>query len=134
MTPVKKRYTNLAFKFLLVASYLFLFTTQFNYRYFSIANFFVYSGSTLNARTPTDFASPLAKQEQHSLFRETAQKNSHLSLDKRFKSRDNAGIWFGPFLTAPYSRIIEREFHLPVPILVPSSLPLSNFLRGPPLA
>src|ERR1700722_724272 len=50
MTKGLKTYCSLIGRCLLLAGYLFLFAGQFSYRYFSIANFFVYGNAGTGSR------------------------------------------------------------------------------------
>ncbi|HWK07868.1 MAG TPA: hypothetical protein VNS58_29770 [Puia sp.] len=85
MTLIRKRYTNGCCKLMLLTVYLFLFTAQLNYRFYSIANFYVYGNASVNKITAGAPFAPHGKTDND--YKATHQDRSHLSLDKRFQGR-----------------------------------------------
>ncbi len=121
----------LASRFLLFTGYLFLLAIQFNYRYYTIANFFVYgdhsAGNVQRLQEPgTQPARPIA--HYHS-----SQRPSYLGLDKRFRFRDFIQPAFTCSPAAPVYFTLERKHDTPSPVYHSSDLP-TNSLRGPPVA
>jgi hypothetical protein len=128
MSPATKyQHRKIAARALLLTGYLVLFTIQFSYRYFDIANFFVYKAH---------FASIQSAHHQQKLATHTYQDNTkrpaHLAIDKRFSHK----LMFQPVPVANqapvHSYIVINRKALPPPVtyLAPD-LP-SNALRGPP--
>jgi hypothetical protein len=109
---------------LLLAGYILLFATQFNSRYYSIANFVEY-GHTVKM-----------KADRHSPCRNhfAATPNpAHLGLDKRYAARYAVSHDYTDFTPiAPY-RTIARIYYVPLKVYSGSVL-TANALRGPPCA
>ena len=132
-----KKGNKLVCKAVLLAGYLFLFASQFNYRYFSIANFFVYGNSAVAGRHV--HASSFAQQpsQAHTTrpvsLQDNRQRPSHLGIDKRFQVRDGIRV---PQIRAPglpsYT-LVKPRFYSSLPVYSTSDLP-TNALRGPPCA
>jgi len=134
MATLKKGNTNLAFRLLLVAGYLVLFTTQFNTRYYSTANFFVYGSGTAAVANQQALASPLQLVEGQGEYRKNAHDHSHLSIDKRFRFREAIKPVFCCFADGrPSFALPKKNTHSFTPDCVSSDL-LTNALRGPPCA
>ena len=132
-------------RILLLAGYLFLFTLQFNARYFSIANNFVYGrimqegtpgapephwGGKLSAwSTAIPQTAAIQKQAAHVQYR--THNPSHLGIDKRFHFKQAIRV---PEIRGPgllfYTRI--ASFHSNYSSDYSSSHLPVNALRGPP--
>ncbi len=149
MTPVKK-YRVFLSKTLLVASYVLLFATQVNYRFYNIANFFEYhhntrltgSGNGLLTAGGSDdrlaavdgekFPSGAGKAMTVQTNPDT-RKAAHLGLDKRYAAKHFITL---PSIDAPAvasQEMIERKYALLLKVYSTSDLP-TNALRGPPVA
>jgi hypothetical protein len=134
MAPLKKGNRNLALRLLLLTGCLFLFATQFNYRFYDLANFYVYGNHTsVTADHSENFDAPANRPGQQTLYRSRHQKGHHLSLDKRFRINDIVNASFTITPAAPSYRVIQRKFYTPVTVCCTSGLPI-NALRGPPCA
>jgi len=133
MAPQKKRNKNLPFRLLLLAGYLFLFATQFNYRYYAVSNFFVYGNNTASVVGTANSASPLQKAERCLSYRSNTKRPSHLSIDKRFQFRDFIRV--NTILAAPpvVYTLSQKKYFLLSPVCHFPDLP-TNSLRGPPVA
>jgi hypothetical protein len=147
----KKGNKELIFKILLVTGYCFLFACQFNYRYFNVANFYVYNSpahagpSIINNSRGNDnrqaasvpmtrtVESQRAPGQHGVLFRNNAQRPSHLGVDKRFHFKNAIRV---PQIRAPglpVYTLTRTRFYAPIPVYTTSNLP-TNGLRGPPCA
>lgn len=123
---------------LLLAGYLFLFAGQFNYRYFDIANFYVYGHDgnmtyeTAGNHHPT--AAVAKEQERQSVaLHDNSQRPAHLGIDKRFQFNQGVRV---PQIRAPgvfYSILTKTAFTSFAPVYSSADLP-TNALRGPPCA
>jgi hypothetical protein len=119
-------------RYLLLCSYLFLFATQLNGRFYSVANFFVY-GNTIASSTHT-VHSDLRHNDKSTVYQRTTRRSSHLSLDKRFQIEPAVKAALPNFILVPTELVIEREYHTALKVY-PSSTDLPpNALRGPPCA
>jgi hypothetical protein len=139
-----KRYQATVTRVLLLAGYFFLFAGQFNYRYFTIANFYVYHGAAaksvgamagpnhraggeVNAVNPAR-PNPL----QHSMaLQDNKQRPAHLGIDKRYRFQEGIRV---PQIRAPgvvYVGIVTTHFPSITPVYC-SSEPPTLSLRGPP--
>jgi hypothetical protein len=150
MSIRRNRYGSLICRSLLLAGYLFLFAGQFSYRYYSIANFYVYGngGTGSRAQLHTELIAPLITEGtathaagvqqiarvQHGVaLHDNRECATHLSIDKRFHLKQGVRV---PQIRAPglqaYTIIKTRR-----PTLTPScfstDLPFTS-LRGPPRA
>jgi hypothetical protein len=131
---------------LLLAGYFILFASQFNGRYYSVANFYVYNATAANGNVevPLNNVKPapaaLTNQAAHqgitqkgARFSVNQKRPSHLGIDKRFRLR--AGIRV-PQIRAPglpcYT-LARPRFYSSLPVYSTSDLP-TNALRGPPCA
>jgi hypothetical protein len=145
MSTRQKRYQGYVTRGLLLAGYLFLLAVQFNYRYFTIANFYVYGnghsaniGADLTALNTVDRMAETAETQrstgQHPLaLHDNSQRPSHLGIDKRFRFRQGIRV---PQIRAPgitYASIVRTRFHALTPVCFSSDLPTPS-LRGPPRA
>ena len=129
---------------LLLAGYLFLFAGQFNYRYFNIANYYVYNhgshthgavvgltrtANEIHAVNP-DRSLPL----QHPVtLRDNTQRPAHLGIDKRFRFQHGIRV---PQIRAPgvlYIDVVKTRFPSFAPVYFFTELPTLS-LRGPPCA
>jgi hypothetical protein len=131
---------------LLLAGYLFLLAGQFNYRYFTIANYYVYShggavngaggiaalartGDNVHAVNP-DRSLPLQHPET---LRDNTQRPAHLGIDKRFRFQHGIRV---PQIRAPgvlYIDVVKTRFPSFAPVYFYTELPTLS-LRGPPCA
>lgn len=146
MSIRQKRYQAYVTRGLLLAGYLFLFAGQFNYRYFTIANFYVYSNGrsantapglahlpTANRRAETAVAQRSTGQQHSVALHDNSRRLSHLGIDKRYELK--AGIRV-PQIRAPgvlYVDIVKTRFPSFKPVYC-STLPPTLSLRGPPRA
>lgn len=136
MAAAKKRIGPITLRFLLMTGYLFLFATQVNYRYYSIANFFVYGSITVSATGHSSSASPLRKTDRPTvcrIYRKASKNANHLVVDKRFHGVDGVkvgAVFYQPVLSY---REIERKYGILLQVYSSSDLP-TNSLRGPPSA
>jgi hypothetical protein len=141
MIPVKK-YRAFLSKTLLAASYILLFATQVNYRFYSIANFFEYHHHTrlmagggndrLTAGDGEKFPSGAGKATAVQTNPDT-RNSAHLGLDKRYAAKHFITL---PSIDAPTvasHEVIERKYALLLKVYSTSDLP-TNALRGPPVA
>jgi hypothetical protein len=136
----QKRYQMMICRGLLLAGYLFLFASQFNYRYFRIANFYVYHANNVsgiarivrtggeihvvNHNRPMPLQRPVALEDN-------THRPAHLGIDKRYR--------FQQGIRVPEIRGPGQPFCASVTLLVSSycsyysssSAPV-NALRGPP--
>ena len=134
MTPLKRRYTDLAFKSLMTAAYILLFAVQFNSRFYSIANFFVYSGRQTATISHATVPKPSQKPLQTSAYRSAPRTNlAHLGLDKRFHGKHFVNTFSGPLEPVPYYTEIRRTFYVPAQDLISVNQRVPS-LRGPPCA
>ena len=142
MTKGLNRYCSLISRCLLLAGYLFLFAGQFSYRYFSIANFFVYgnagTGSQTQLITPRQPTHAVAVQQmarmQHGVvLQDNQERATHLSIDKRFHLKESIRV---PQIRAPglpYYTIVKTRRPTLTPACSSTDL-LFTSLRGPPCA
>jgi hypothetical protein len=146
MSIRRNRYGALFCRSLLLAGYLFLFAGQFSYRYFSIANFYVYSNSAPSGRaqlaTHLNTASPVthlagvqqAARVQHGVaLHDNGERPTHLSIDKRFHLKQGVRV---PQIRAPGLPdyiVIETGRPALEPVYPSTDLPVTS-LRGPPCA
>ncbi len=132
MTPTIKKHINLAFKSLILAGYFLLFLTQVNYRFYSIANFYVYGSSSVRVVDHSTPVIPFRHTGRRVVYGKAMQKFSHLSLDKRFQSSEAVRIAFIRPSFDPPVALVKRDLFVAQEIDIPSSdLPV-NGLRGPP--
>jgi hypothetical protein len=153
MSGKQKKYQAHLTRGLLLAGYLLFFAGQFNYHYFSIANFYVYgNGNSANAcaNVSATVALGLAHVNTVNKTAETAvvqkttgkhpvalhdnsQRPSHLGIDKRYQLKQGIRI---PQIRAPgvlYVGILKTRFPGFTPVCF-STLPATLSLRGPPCA
>jgi hypothetical protein len=124
MTPVKK-YIGFLSKTLLLVGYFFLFYTQANYRFFSIANFFDYHRAShmVAAKGSADVSNYVPSPAK-----------AHLGIDKRYAAKDLVKLPFTYFSAiAPYE-VVARIYFVPLRVYASSDLLPINALRGPPCA
>jgi hypothetical protein len=133
MTPLKKGNKNMPFRLLLLIGYFFLFATQFNYRYYAVANFFIYGNTTVRANVPPSQASAAQKTEQPTAYRLNTQRPSHLSIDKRFYFRDLIRVGASFSALPPFYTVFQQKYPITSTTCSSSDLP-TNGLRGPPAA
>jgi hypothetical protein len=133
MAPPKKTNRNPAFWLVLLAGYFVLFATQFNYRYYTVANFFVYGSSAVASANHPAAGSPLQKTSRPIEYHNNSHGLPHLSLDKRFRFSSAFNPVFICSIPRASFRFIKRKFYTPVPVYTSSLLP-TNALRGPPCA
>jgi len=134
MMLLKKGNRNLSFRLLLLAGYLFLFATQINSRFYSVANFYVYGNNeqiTADHQTNPDVASD--KSGRLAVSCSHSQKGLHLSLDKRFQIKSIIQPSFPVAAVFLSERVVERKFHTFLIVYSAAHLPV-NALRGPPCA
>jgi hypothetical protein len=146
MSIRRNRYSALFCRSLLLAGYLFLFAGQFNYRYFSISNFFVYgNGGTgshaqlktnLKTECPATHAAGVQQiaRVQHSVaLHDNGGSATHLCIDKRFDLKKAVRV---PQIRAPglsYYTIVKTRRPTLTPACSSTDLPFTS-LRGPPSA
>lgn len=138
--PIRKKgYRSLFTRGLLLAGYFFLFAGQFNYRYFDIANFYVYGhDGNMAYETAGKGNHPTAavdqEQERHTVaLHDNSQRPAHLGIDKRFQFKQGVRV---PQIRAPgaFHYIIAKTFFTSfTPVYSSTDLP-TNSLRGPPCA
>ncbi|MDR3712196.1 MAG: hypothetical protein P4L51_05230 [Puia sp.] len=129
MAPVKKN-RNYAFRLMLFISHLVLFAPFFQSRYYTVANFFVYSSvhdipadSHFRAHTPGHSAD----------YQGWHLTPNHLSVDKRFRMQVFCQHSFScPAALRFYA--IDRMVSCSSDFVYSSSGPSINILRGPPCA
>jgi len=144
MTPVKK-YRAFLSKTLLATSYILLFATQVNCRFYNIANFYEYhhsprlmagEGNDLlmagggEKLLPGDKGRGKAAAPQ---INPDTRNAAHLGLDKRYAAKHFITL---PSVDAPAVtslEVIERKYALLLKVYSTSDLP-TNALRGPPVA
>ena len=131
MTAAKKRNINLVFRLLLLSSYIFLFTTQINARFFSIANFYVYGNEAAGSQAETP---PLHQQDKSLVYHKSPDRSAHLSLDKRFQLKHAVRASFPIYTIFPFAEAIEREYNVPARVYSSFADLPPNALRGPPCA
>lgn len=141
-----QKYHALFSKGLLLAGYLFFFASQFNGRYFTIANFYVYHGNgnspviayggvhgrVAYAVTATAVARTAARQHPIALH-DNSQRPAHLGIDKRYQG--NQGIRI-PQIRAPgviCFGIVKTHCYSFKQVYF-STAPPTRSLRGPPCA
>jgi len=124
MTPVKKHIRFLS-KALLLVGYFFLFSSQTNYRFYSIANFFDYHhASHLAAAKGSADVSDFVP----------SHPKAHQGIDKRYSAKHFVKLPFTSFpAIAPYE-VVARIYYVPLKVYSSSDLLLTNALRGPPCA
>ena len=128
---------------LLLAGYLFLFAGQFNYRYFTIANFYIYgipgkaavgTGQLHTANRTVETAVAQKATGQHPMaLHDNSQRPSHLGIDKRYRFKQGIRV---PEIRAPgvvYTPVAKTRFHTLTPVCFSTDLPTTS-LRGPPCA
>lgn len=151
MPAREKRYCTYLTRGLLLAGYLFLLGSQFNYRYYSIANFYVY-GSNSGIRANAAGAASIAANEagsglaaakgikavvalHHSGVAIINQKRhqNHLSIDKRFRFQHGVRV---PQIRAPgvVCYTLTTIGYKPLIAFFSSTELPTNSLRGPPQA
>jgi hypothetical protein len=134
MATLKKVNRNLVFRLLLVAGYFVLFATQFNTRYYTTANFFVYGSSGAGAANQQALTSPVHRAQGQVEYRKTTHDNSHLSISKRFRFQPKIKLAFICLGNGrPSFPLLEKNIYSFTPDDVSSDL-LTNALRGPPCA
>ncbi len=116
----------LALRCLLLTGYLFLFAAQVNYRYYSIANFYVYGNNKVVTKVTVDKQHPVTALQ-------SSKKPGHLGIDKRFHRVDVFTVSNVFFQPVPFSTTIEREYGK-LEHFYSSSDPPVLTLRGPPVA
>ncbi len=141
MNTLKKGYKTM-FRMLLLAGYLILFASQFNCRYFSVANFFDYSAvaANSNAAGQVNNVKPVRASLTHqdnvqkpAAFRFNAQRPSHLSIDKRFHFREGIRLPQVRAPGAPEYVLTTTRYYTHTPVYSSSGHP-TIALRGPPCA
>jgi hypothetical protein len=142
MTKGLKTYCSLIGRCLLLTGYLFLFAGQFNCRYFSIANFFVYGNAGTGSRVQphtggnvTHAAGVLQiERARHGVaVHDNGERATHLCIDKRFDLKQGVRV---PQIRAPglpYYTIVKTRRPTLTPACSSTDL-LFTSLRGPPCA
>jgi hypothetical protein len=142
MSIRRNRYSALFCRSLLLAGYLFLFAGQFNYRYFSISNFFVYGngGTAGRAQLNTGGAAAhaagvrqIARVQHGVALHDNGDRAAHLCIDKRFDLKKAVRV---PQIRAPglsYYTIVKTRRPTLTPACSSTDLPFTS-LRGPPSA
>ena len=142
MSKRRNRYGSLICRSLVLAGYLFLFAGQFNYRYFSISNFYVYgnggagSGGQLNtvgADTHAAGVQQIAWVQHGVALHDNGGRATHLCIDKRFDLKQAVRV---PQIRAPglsYRSIVKTRRPTLTPFCSSTDLAFTS-LRGPPSA
>ena len=134
MRSFKKGNINLALRLLLlITGHLILFSTQFNGRYYKVANFFVYSNNGNPEAGFSSAATHLQKAQRLVEYRQNTHASSHLSIDKRFKFGNAIKPVFVGHLQRPSFVLLQKKVPAAAPVFPSSDLP-TNALRGPPCA
>jgi hypothetical protein len=145
MSTRQKRYQAYVTRGLLLAGYLFLLAGQFNCRYFTIANFYVYGNGhsanigadlarldTVNGAAETTATQRSTSQRPVALH-DNSQRPAHLGIDKRYRFKQGIRI---PQIRAPgviYVDIVKTRFRSFTPVYFFTEPPTLS-LRGPPCA
>lgn len=138
MNTFKKGY-RIAIRTLLLAGYVTLFASQFNGRYFSVANFYVYSSAAANGnatgpgRTMQASVTHRDNAQKPARFIDNAQRPSHLSVDKRFHFREGIRLPQVRAPGAPEYVLTTTRYYSHTPVYSSSGHP-TIALRGPPCA
>ena len=121
-----KRYTWLLSKTLLLVGYIFLFSSQTNYRFYSAANFFDYHrASHLSANRGSVAVNSYIPR--HS--------KAYLGVDKRYSAKHFVKLPFTSFPVISSYEVVARIYYVPLKVYAnPSDLLPANALRGPPCA
>ena len=122
----KRRNRILLLRCLLLTGYLFLFAAQVNYRYYSIANFYVYGNNKAVSKVNAD------KQHPGTAL-QSSKRPGHLGIDKRFHGVDVFTVSAVFFQSVPFSATIERKYGRLLHFYSSSDPPVLT-LRGPPVA
>jgi len=117
-----------AVRLLLICGYCFFFAVQFNYRYYCIANNFVYKSATIAHATGAE------KTGVSHIRSQNTQNPAHLGIDKRFSKPSPVQPALLQVQPQRPSYIVISRKALPPPALYASPDLLSNTLRGPPIA
>ncbi len=140
MSIRQNRYVSLICRSLLLAGYLFLFAGQFSYRYFSIANFFVYGNggtgspaqmNTADRATHAAGVLQIARAQHGVALHDNGGRAAHLCVDKRFDLKKSVRV---PQIRAPglpYFTIVKTWRPTLTPSYSSTDLPFTS-LRGPP--
>ena len=116
-------------RLLLLAGYLVFFATQFNGKFYTASNFFVYKGGN------TVIKGSLRQDAGHNqVYHVDAHRPAHLSMDKRFSFRAAIKPVFADLQAPVPSYIIITRKALPPPVVYFSHDLPTNALRGPPTA
>jgi hypothetical protein len=134
MTPAKRRHRNLVIKPLLTVSYLLFFAIQLNSRYFSIANFFSYSGKSANTISSEVPAATGGMTAHTRIYKNSTHgAGTHLAIDKRFDSKDIVRTVLFCYQTIPSYTVVRSKFYTTAPEIISADPPILT-LRGPPCA
>lgn len=135
MSPAKRRHRNLIIKPLLTVSYLLFFAIQLNSRYFSIANFFNYSGKPSSTIASERSSAPGGIIAHRRVYKTSTQgAGTHLGIDKRFDSKDIVKTIFFCDQPVPSYTLVRGKFYMPdQDIIISADHPILT-LRGPPCA
>ncbi len=131
MNLIKRKYTKVVSRVVLVLAYSFFFAIHGSARYYTVANAFVYgnrSAAAQRALVRPDKGGPLSVGVRPLSVR------GHLSVDKRFQYQPvfKVPVLYSPI--TPFYTIIRTRYFTPVPdSLFPRTVP-SPSLRGPPCA
>ena len=135
-----KRYQNRLTRGLLLAGYLFLFAGQFSYRYFNIANFYVYNNSHTTVASSGDRYANQATTLRQAIpvqhapaWHDNRQRPAHLGIDKRYRFQE--GLRVPPIRApgVPSVDVVKTRFPSFTPVYF-STEPPTLSLRGPPCA
>ncbi|HMH24781.1 MAG TPA: hypothetical protein VK563_23560 [Puia sp.] len=134
---MKKKYNELAFRFLLFVLYFFLFAIQLTGKFYTIANFYVYqegpSAQQAYMTRPafSDHVFQVRSLHAQSVYERALPHHQHLSLDKRFQPSEAVEPSFGfPGLAQRY-RSSDLILFSTCPFSASPDL-LTSGLRGPP--
>jgi hypothetical protein len=119
-----------AARFLLLAGYLVFFATQFNGKYYAVANFFVYK-TGLTAKAALNHQSA---NTNGLAFHAPTQRPAHLTIDKRFSYKGTIQPLFMDHEAPVPTYIIITRKALPPPVVYSTPDLPTNCFRGPPTA
>ena len=124
---IKYHHRKNAARLLLLAGYCVFFFTQFNGKYYAVANFFVYKHGNAVVKT-----TPVQQGGHGFVYHVNTQRPAHLSIDKRFSFRQAIKPSFPDFAPPVPSYVIISRKALPSPVAYSTPDLPTNALRGPP--
>jgi hypothetical protein len=120
-----KRYNRFLSNAFLLVGYVFLFSSQTNYRFYSAANFFDYHHAShiVPNRGSSEISGYLP-----------GPNKSHLGVDKRYSAKHFVKLSFTSFPAIASYEVVSRIYYVPLKVYESFSLLPTNALRGPPCA